>query len=752
MIKEKFNIEGMSCSACSAAVEKAASRLDGVKVASVNLLGKTMFVEYNEKVLSPDDIIKAVTAIGFSAILEPKSDKKDIVKNTAPAPDNEFTNVKTRLIVSLCFLIPLMYVAMGHMIGLPFTRFFHEVQNAIAFGFTQFLLTLPIIYVNRKFFFVGFKALWRKSPNMDSLIAVGSTAALVYGVFSIYMMGHGLGTGNSDLVNHYMMNLYFESAGMILTLVTVGKFLEERSKGKTNTAITKLMDLSPKEAVVLRGGIETTVSVEEIVMDDIIIIRPGEKIPVDGVIIEGASSLDQSALTGESIPVDKSLGDTVMSASINIDGTLKIKATKVGKDTTLAHIIELVENASSSKAPIARLADKVSGIFVPIVMLIAVLSVVIWLILGQGFEFSLGIGIAVLVVSCPCALGLATPVAIMVAMGQSASKGILVKSAESLEILHSVNTVVLDKTGTITVGKPSVTDIIPLIDTTEFINIAVALESYSEHPLSKAVCEYAKNFPSEKNKKAENFKAIFGKGITATIDGQKYFAGNKSYMTELLIDTSSLTEKANLLSHNGKTPLYFAKEGKFLGIIAVADTIKPSSFEAINRLKALKVKVLMLTGDNVITANAIKGKLSIDEVIADVLPENKEQIIKKLQNNKNIVAMVGDGINDSPALSRADVGIAVGNGTDIAIDSADIVLMKNDLNDVANAIIFSKKVMRNIKQNLFWAFFYNVLGIPIAAGILFIPFGIILSPMIAAAAMSFSSIFVVTNALRLYKS
>ncbi|MEG1880804.1 MAG: heavy metal translocating P-type ATPase, partial [Oscillospiraceae bacterium] len=392
MIKEKFNIEGMSCSACSAAVEKAVSHLDGVKVASVNLLGKTMFVEYNEKVLSPDDIIKAVTAIGFSAILEPENDKKDIVKNTAPAPDNEFTNVKTRLIVSLCFLIPLMYVAMGHMIGLPFTRFFHEVQNAIAFGFTQFLLTLPIIYVNRKFFFVGFKALWRKSPNMDSLIAVGSTAALVYGVFSIYMMGHGLGTGNSDLVNHYMMNLYFESAGMILTLVTVGKFLEERSKGKTNTAITKLMDLSPKEAVVLRGDIETTVSVEEIVMDDIIIIRPGEKIPVDGVIIEGSSSLDQSALTGESIPVDKSLGDTVMSASINIDGTLKIKATKVGKNTTLAHIIELVENASSSKAPIARLADKVSGIFVPIVMLIAVISVVVWLILGQGFEFALGIG------------------------------------------------------------------------------------------------------------------------------------------------------------------------------------------------------------------------------------------------------------------------------------------------------------------------------------------------------------------------
>lgn len=745
----------MSCSACSAAVERAVKRINGVENVDVNLLSKNMNCEYDDKIVFENDIINAIKKAGFDATIEKVANTSESSQQTEPTTKKDsFTNIKTRLIVSICFLIPLMYISMGHMIGLPFTNIFHNTQNAITFAFTQFLLTLPIIYVNRKFFFVGFKALSNRSPNMDSLVAVGSLAAMIYGVFAIYMLGYGLGKNSDEIVSHYIMNLYFESAAMILTLVTVGKFLEERSKAKTNSAITKLLDLSPKNAIILKDNIEKEIPVSEIMIDDIIIIKPGEKIPVDGIIVDGNSSLDQSALTGESIPADKTIGDNVLSASINIDGFLKIQAKKVGKDTTLAHIIKLVENASNSKAPIAKMADKVSGVFVPIVMLISLISIIVWLLLGKGFEFSLGIGIAVLVVSCPCALGLATPVAIMVAMGRSASKGILVKSAESLEILHSVDTVVFDKTGTITVGKPSVTDIvsnnIDSVSNADFIRIASSLEMQSEHPLSKAICEFAKK-ENIKSLKATNFKAIFGKGVTAEIENQTYYGGNKSYMDELFIDTTELTKKADELAYQGKTPLYFATDKKILGIIAVADTIKDTSKIAIEKLKSNKIKVIMLTGDNKITANAIKSQLSIDEVIADVFPQNKEEIIQNFQSEGKIVAMVGDGINDSPALSRANVGIAVGNGTDIAIDSADIVLMKNDLRDVYNAITFSKKVIANIKQNLFWAFFYNVLGIPIAAGILFIPFGITLSPMIASIAMSFSSVFVVTNALRLYK-
>lgn len=743
-LKQKFNIEGMSCSACSLSVEKAVKKLEGVKSADVNLLGKDMICEFDESVLKQADIISAVDRAGFFATAKDASPKTDEL----PMAVDKFTNVKTRLIVSICFLVPLMYIAMGHMLGLPFTEVFHAPHNAVTFGLTQLLLTLPILYVNRNFFIIGFKSLFKRSPNMDTLVAVGSTAALVYGVFAIYMMGYGLGTDNIPLVQNYMMNLYFESAGMILTLVTVGKFLEERSKGKTNSAIKKLIDLSPKTATVLKEGKEVVVDVEDIAVSDIIIIKSGEKIPVDGIIIEGSASIDLSALTGESLPLDKSVGDTLMSASINLNGYVKMKATKVGNDTTLSQIIELVESASASKAPVAKLANKVSGIFVPIVMAIALVATAVWLILGYSVEFALGIGISVLVVSCPCALGLATPVAITVAMGKSASNGILIKNAESLEILHSVDTVLLDKTGTITVGKPSVTDVISIIDEKQFIQIATSIEKQSEHPLSKAICEFGKDVELLQ---VDNFKAVFGKGLSASIDNEKFFVGNNLYMKELGVSLGAHENFANEFAKNGKTPLYFAKENNLIGIIAVADTIKDTSKLAIANLKALGINVSMLTGDNKITAEAIKKQLDIDEVFADVLPQNKEEIVAKLQAQNKIVAMVGDGINDSPALSRANVGIAIGNGSDIAIDSADIVLMKNDLNDVASAITFSKKVMRNIKQNLFWAFFYNVIGIPVAAGLLFIPFAIVLNPMIASAAMSLSSIFVVTNALRLYK-
>ncbi|MEG2118661.1 MAG: heavy metal translocating P-type ATPase, partial [Clostridia bacterium] len=524
------------------------------KSAEVNLLAKTMVCEYDGRILNENAIILAVEKAGFSAT--PNSHKR--TKSASPPKKSDgFTNVKTRLIVSIFFLAPLMYIAMGHMLGLPLTEAFHRPQNAVAFGLTQFLLSLPVVYVNRKFFFSGFKALKNRSPNMDSLVAVGSSAALAYGVFSIYMMGYGLGIKNLPLVERYMSNLYFESAVMILTLVTVGKFLEERSKSKTDSAIAKLLDLSPKTASVLRNELETIVPVEELALGDIIIIKPGEKIPVDGIILFGSSSVDQSALTGESIPIDKTVGDSIMSASINLNGFLKMKATKVGKDTTLAHIIELVENASGSKAPIARLADKVSGIFVPSVMAIAVATTVAWLAFGYTFEFALGLGISVLVVSCPCALGLATPVAIMVAMGRSASNGILVKNAESLELLHSVDTVVLDKTGTITVGKPSVTDIVALIDENQFVKIAVSIENNSEHPLSKAICDYKKGIELHNT---TDFKAIFGKGITAKIGGVNYYAGNKSYMDELSVDVGTLAERANQLATGGKTPIFFAKE------------------------------------------------------------------------------------------------------------------------------------------------------------------------------------------------
>ncbi len=738
-MREKFTVEGMSCSACSAAVEKAVKRLDGIKSADVNLLAKSMVCAFDEKTVTVQDIENAVKKAGFSArAMQEKAEER---------PQKE--NIKLRLILSIVFLAILMYISMGHMLHFPFTSYFMKHENAIAFVFTQFLLTLPILYLNRKFYIQGFKALKNKSPNMDSLVAVGSLAAVVYGIFAIYMIGAALGRGNMETVHKYMSNVYFESAAMILTLVTVGKYIEERAKNKTNSAVKHLMDMSPKQAVRLENGEETVIPASQIKKGDILVIRPGEQIPVDGVVTQGESSVNEAALTGESMPVNKKIGDNLMSASININGSMQMRAEKVGEETTFSKIVRLVEEASASKAPIARLADKVSGIFVPVVMSLAALTFIIWLIFGKSVEFALGCGISVLVISCPCALGLATPVAIMVAMGKSASNGILIKSAQSLETLCNAKTVVFDKTGTITEGKPSVTDIIPInVSEEELVITAASAELLSEHPLAGAVCEYA---VGKELKKADNFTAVFGKGISAEIDGKNILAGNAEFMTEKNVDTSGYAEKAKQLAEEGKTVLYFASDNAIIGLIAVADKIKGGSAEAISELKARDVKVIMLTGDNAVTAEAIREKLKIEKVISGVLPENKEQVVSELKKD-GVVAMVGDGINDSPALMSADVGIAVKSGSDIAIDCADIVLMKNDIRDVVSAIDFSKRVIKNIKENLFWAFFYNTIGIPLAAGVLFPAFNILLNPMIASAAMSLSSLFVVTNALRLYRN
>lgn len=639
---------------------------------------------------------------------------------------------------------------MGHMIGLPAPGFLHGEENAITNAFLQFLITLPIVYVNRKYFKVGFKTLFKASPNMDSLIAIGTFAAIAYGVFAIFQIGYGFGHADLDRVKQYAHDLYFESAGTILTLITLGKYLEAKSKGKTSEAISKLMDLAPKTATVLRDGNEIEISIEDVVKDDIVVIKPGQSIPVDGEIIEGSSSVDQSAITGESIPVEKKAGDKVIAASINKTGYFKFKATRVGDDTTLAQIIHLVEEASSSKAPIAKLADKISGVFVPIVITIAILASLFWIITGHSFTFSLSIGIAVLVISCPCALGLATPVAIMVGTGKGALNGILIKSAEALEIAHKIDTVVLDKTGTITEGKPKVTDILTFgeLNQEELLRIAASIEKLSEHPLSSAIVEKAQE---EKLDLFDitDFEAISGRGIKAKSGASTYYAGNIALMEEQNVILHGSDIVAEDLASQAKTPLYFAKDNTLIGMIGVADVIKKTSADAINELKAMGINVVMLTGDNKKTAEAIRKNLSIDRVVADVLPQDKEEEIRKLKEAGKKVAMVGDGINDAPALTRADVGIAIGAGTDIAIESADVVLMKGDLLDVVTAIQLSKAVIRNIKQNLFWAFIYNIIGIPIAAGAFYYAFHLKLNPMLGAAAMSFSSVCVVSNALRL---
>ncbi len=753
-MKQKFDVEGMMCAACSAAVERAVSKLDGVESAQVNLLAKLLTAEYDESLVSEEAICAAVAKAGFTATPKPVEQpaaapqQKQAQEQVKPEKAEKFTPVKTRLAVSVPLLVILMYITMGHMIGLPLPDFFHGVNNGVQFAFLQFLLTLPIVYVNRKFFFNGAAALRHKAPNMDTLVAVGASAALIYGIASIFMIGYGLGNGRIDIAEKYVSNLYFESAATILTLVTVGKFLEERSKGKTNSAVAKLIDLSPKTATVLRNGKEIKINADEILVGDTVVIRPGEKIPVDGIITGGASGIDQSALTGESMPVEKSEGDSVMSASINLEGSFTMKATKVGKETTLARIIELVEEAGATKAPVARLADKIAGVFVPVVMSISLVTFIAWLIAGQGLEFALSCAICVLVISCPCALGLATPVAITVATGKCASNGILIKSAEALEGICKTDAVILDKTGTVTTGKPAVTDIITTgLDRQELSRIAASLESKSEHLLAKAICE---NYKGELVK-AERFTYVPGKGVTAVIEGKTTAGGNAALMAEKGIDISAFLTDAAALSEQGKTVMYFAQDNKAVGIIAVADEIKPTSVEAVKALIQSGKEVILLTGDNKKTADVIGKQLGVTKTVAEVLPAQKAEQVEALQAQGKRVIMVGDGINDSPALAKADIGIAIGGGTDIAIDSADVVLMKNDLNDVVKAINFSRKTLRNIKQNLFWAFFYNVIGIPVAAGALFLPLGITLSPMIGAAAMSLSSLFVVTNALRLYK-
>ena len=747
MTKKKFSVTGMSCAACSAAVEKAVGRLDGVESAQVNLLAKSMACVYDESKTGADAVIAAVEKAGFGAAELAERDRAAAPKKEKATAGDGFTAIRTRLWVSIVFLVLLMYVSMGHMLGLPLPGFLHGTQNALPFAFLQFLLTLPVLYVNRKFYFNGFRALAHRAPNMDSLVAVGSAAAMLYGVIAIFMIGAALGRGDWDTVERYRTNLYFESAAMILTLVTVGKFLEERSKGKTGAAIAKLLDLSPKTATVLRDGEERVIPAEEILTGDVVLLKPGERVPVDGVVLEGSSAVDQSALTGESIPVTKDEGKAVMSASVNMTGFLKIRATRVGQDTTLARIVALVEEASSSKAPISKLADKVSGIFVPAVMAIAVVAGAAWLLAGRSVEDALNACISVLVISCPCALGLATPVAIMVSTGRCAQMGILIKSAEALELLHAADTVVLDKTGTITVGKPSVTDVVECAPE-RLLPVAAALEKKSGHPLADAVVRYAADAePAE----VSAFTDVTGKGIRGIIDGRPCYGGSGAYMEELGVDVSAVREQAQRFAEDGKTPLFFACETELLGVIAAADTVKETSAAAIRRMKADGCEIIMLTGDNETTANAVRRKLDLDRVIADVLPQDKERVVRELQAEGRKVIMVGDGINDSPALARADIGIAIGSGADIAVEEADVVLMKSDLNDVPTAIECSRQTMRNIKQNLFWAFFYNTLGIPLAAGALYPVWGITLNPMIGAAAMSLSSLFVVTNALRLYR-
>jgi Cu+-exporting ATPase len=750
-VKNKYTVEGMTCSACSAAVNRTVQKIQGVKDVNVNLLTKSMTVELDENIdnLNIDEkIIEAVNSAGYKASVfsEEKASGKE--ETGANLVREELKEMKNRVIWSFVFLVPLMYVSMGHMIGLPMPSFLIGHENAVSFAMVQLLLTLPIVFLNRKYFQVGFKTLFKLSPNMDTLIAIGSGAALVYGVFAIFRIGYGLGHGDMDIVNQYTHDLYFESAAMILALITLGKFLETRSKGKTSDAIAKLLNLAPKTATVMRDGKEETISVDEVVIGDVVVVRPGASIPVDGVVVEGRTSVDQSALTGESMPVEKNVGDKVHAATVNKSGYFKFKAEKVGNDTTLAQIVRLVEEAGSSKAPISKLADKISGIFVPVVIVIAIVSSIIWYALGYGFEFAMTIGISVLVISCPCALGLATPVAVMVATGQGASNGVLVKSAEALELMHSIDTMVLDKTGTITEGKPKVTDIMPFgVDEKELLIIAASIEKPSEHPLAEAILAKAKDNDLELVE-VESFNAVPGRGITAIIDGKSYVAGNIEMMRDNSIKVPD-SVNGNNLSQEGKTPLYFAKENTFIGVIAVADTVKESSKSAIKELKDMGIDVIMLTGDNETTAKAVAGSLQIDNVVADVMPQDKESIVRKLQEEGKKVAMVGDGINDAPALVRADVGIAIGAGTDIAIESADIVLMRSDLNDAVFAVKLGKATIKNIKQNLFWAFFYNTLGIPLAAGVFYPFFGLKLSPMIGALAMSLSSVFVVTNALRL---
>lgn len=743
---EQYNVTGMSCAACSARVEKAVSKVEGVTSCSVSLLTNSMGVEGTA---SPQSIISAVEDAGYGASLKgaekaasSSADDIDSLKDT------ETPKLKRRLIASLGFLVVLLYFSMGHMMfGFPLPGFFSD--NHVAMGLVQMLLTIAVMVINQKFFISGFKGLIHRAPNMDTLVALGSSAAFVYSTYVLFMMTDAQVRGDMEAVMGYMDEFYFESAAMILTLITVGKMLEARSKGKTTDALKGLMKLAPKTATILKDGVETEVEISKVNVGDIFVVRPGESIPVDGVIVEGSSAVNESALTGESIPVDKETGDGVSAATINQSGFIKCRATRVGEDTTISQIIKMVSDAAATKAPIAKIADKVSGIFVPTVITIAVITIIVWLLVGQTFSYALARGISVLVISCPCALGLATPVAIMVGNGVGAKNGILFKTAESLEQTGKTETVVLDKTGTITAGTPVVTDIIPCdgVTESELIELALSLEKGSEHPLAKAILSYGEENNIESSDVAD-FRALPGNGLTANLGGETLYGGSFSFIGTVAELPDGTEATFNQLAGEGKTPLFFSRGGKLMGIIAVADVIKPDSAEAISELKGMGIRVVMLTGDNDRTANAIGSQAGVDEVIAGVLPDGKESVIRRLKESGK-VAMVGDGINDAPALTRADIGIAIGAGADVAVDAADVVLMKSSLMDVPAAIRLSRSTLRNIHENLFWAFFYNAIGIPLAAGVYINLFGWELNPMFAAAAMSLSSFCVVSNALRL---
>ena len=736
-MKIRFTVTGMTCAACSARVEKVTRQVPGVEKAEVNLLGGSMVVTAADADVT-ESVIRAVTAAGYGAMMAGEKEKKQ-----TPPADNGMKEMKKRIVFSFGFLAVLMYFTMGHMVGLPEPHWYHGRENAVVAALLQLLLTLPVVYLNRVYYTRGLKALWHRSPNMDSLIAVGSLASLAYGIAALFRMAYAMGHGDWETVDFYRSNLYFESAAMILTLITLGKFLETRAKGRTGDAIRALMDLSPKTAAVCREGELVEIPVEDVQVGDIVIVRSGGAIPVDGTVLEGRGSVDQSALTGESVPVEKLPGDAVAAATVNTEGYLEFRADKVGQDTTLAQVIRMVEEAGGSKAPIARLADKIAGIFVPVVMSVAAVTFLIWMIAGQSVEFALNCAISVLVISCPCALGLATPVAIMVGTGRGAQMGVLFKNAEALENLHHIDTVVLDKTGTLTTGRPAVTDVLPgKLDKQKLLSLAAVLEAKSEHPFAKAILDKAGKPSGE----VRDFETLPGRGVTGILNGVRYYGGNGRLMQELGVQIPDM----EALAEEGKTPLHFADEkGQYLGTVAAADVLKRDSAAAVKAMRDLGLDVVMLTGDNEKTAGAIASRAGITHVIADVLPTDKAGAVSALQKEGHRVLMVGDGINDAPALVTADVGMAIGAGTDIAMESADIVLMNSSLASVSSAVELSKATIRNIRQNLFWAFFYNTLGIPVAAGALMIPFGISLSPMLGAAAMSMSSVFVVTNALRL---
>ena len=741
---KQFNVTGMSCAACSARVEKAVSKVPGVTACSVSLLTNSMGVEGTA---ADDAVIAAVQKAGYGASIKGGKAAMNPSDAEAQLEDHETPKLKRRLFWSLGFLVVLMYFSMGHMMwGWPLPAFYTD--NHVAMGLTQLLLTAVVMVINQKFFISGFKSLWHRAPNMDTLVALGATAAFVYSTYALFAMTGAQVRGDTEAVMGYMMDFYFESAAMILTLITVGKTLEARSKGRTTDALKGLMKLAPKTATLLRDGKETLVPIEQVQKDDVFVVRPGESIPVDGVVLEGASAVNEAALTGESIPVDKAAGDSVSAATVNQSGFLKCRATRVGEDTTLSQIIQMVSDAAATKAPIAKIADKVSGVFVPAVIAIATVTTLVWLLLGHPIGYALARGISVLVISCPCALGLATPVAIMVGSGLGAKNGILFKTAASLEETGRIQIVALDKTGTITSGEPKVTDILPCEDTseTELLRRAFALEKKSEHPLAKAILQRAQ----EDNLQADevsDFQALPGNGLSATLDGQPLCGGNYAFISGRANVPDALKKQADALAAQGKTPLFFAAGNRLLGVIAVADVIKEDSPQAVRELQNMGLRVVMLTGDNERTAKAIGAQAGVDQVIAGVLPKGKESVIRKLKEQGK-VAMVGDGINDAPALTRADIGIAIGAGTDVAIDAADVVLMKSRLTDVPAAIRLSRATLRNIHENLFWAFFYNTIGIPLAAGV-FIPLGLTLNPMFGAAAMSLSSFCVVSNALRL---